>query len=124
MPERSGSGAYTTHAELDALLAKVRELWSGGDQQVVLEAWRVFEHEVRLHLAQEESLLVPAFSRAEPRVADTIEIEHDVIRDAMRACRHALEKGEMDPRWLSAVIDHYRGHQLHEESTMYAWARA
>jgi hypothetical protein len=120
---RPGSGARSTHDQLNQLLDRVLRLRDRGDLAGVLEAWRVFEAETRLHLAVEESRLVPAFARHDPTDAAIIELEHDAIREALRVCRHALERGEPHATTLDAIIAAYRDHQVHEEETMYAWAR-
>ena len=120
---RPGSGARSTHAQLNQLLDRVLKLRDRGDLPGVVEAWRVFEAETRLHLAVEESRLVPAFARQDPVDAALIELEHDSIRDALRVCRHALERGLPHADSLDVVIQAYRDHQEHEEATMYAWAR-
>ncbi|MGF1469910.1 MAG: hemerythrin domain-containing protein [Sandaracinaceae bacterium] len=119
-----------THDDLDRVLDRVVELARGDKASVVLEAWRVFERDVRLHFASEEARLLPAYLREDAAQADEIEVEHDLMREDCRSFRQMLEQHGDLPlddearSKLEAVIALYRRHQEHEDEGVYAWAKA
>jgi hypothetical protein len=117
-----GAKEQVAHARIERAVTAARALLSG-DAALLLPAFVEVENMVRLHFSNEEISVIPGYRLHDPEHASTIEEEHDAMREEMRACRQALEEGELERPRIEKLFNRYQMHQLHEDTTMYRWAR-
>jgi hemerythrin-like domain-containing protein len=115
------------HRILGAHLGRLREAISGNPSKA-LEGFRAFARVLEHHMTWEEETLFPAVREhatpREKRSIESLEIDHERLRDSLSSLRSALSSGASGTatqalEWLETLL---KGHNYDEEHGVYVEA--
>lgn len=126
-PDSLDDALRADHQRLDALLSRLEASWASGPQAPGADL-APFARALRHHMDWEDAHLFPAVkplaTAKERRSIESLEIDHERLRETLRTLESALAAGDVgaaEPlaRWLSALL---QGHNYDEEHGVYVEA--
>ena len=120
----TGSHALAEHHRtLGDRLARLIARAQGGDPPELRAAWTAFERELLRHLELEETEILPAFAREDPREARTLLEEHEAIRRAMLEMGLTLDLHCLRTEGVEELVRMLKVHAAREDAALYGWAQ-
>ena len=110
------------HARLERSFSELLERAYEDDLEALRASFRELERELRAHLELEEVSLLPAFERKDPREAERIRLEHELIRAQLDQLGVALDLKAVRAQAVRELVAMLRRHAQRETAVMYAWA--
>jgi hemerythrin superfamily protein len=125
LPSGPVSDALTTHhREIEAACLEIMAAGYTDDPRDLTLRWRVIERELLAHMATEEQLLLPAYERAEPEIAQALRADHAALRARAMELAVAIQLHAVRVEQLRAFVDALRAHAAREETSLYLWTQA
>ena len=112
------------HAQLEHVYAALLAAYRGGDWNDVRASWKMFEAELRAHMATEEQLVFPAFEATSPEEARQLRAEHDELRRLLETLGVNIELHAVPSADAEELVRRLRAHGEHEERVFYPWIDA
>jgi len=126
-PDSLDDALRADHERLDALLSRLHASFPAGARPA-LAALADFARGLKHHMDWEDACLFPAMkpvaSAKERRSIESLEIDHERLRETLRSLETALAAGDVgaaepQARWLSTLL---QGHNYDEEHGVYVEA--
>ena len=126
-PDSLDDALRADHERLDALLSQLNSSLAAGPQAAAA-ALAPFSQGLKRHMAWEDESLFPAVkqvaSTKERRSIESLEIDHERLRETLRSLESALAAGDVGAAeplasWLSTLL---QGHNYDEEHGVYVEA--
>ena len=91
------------------------------DRRVLIEQFRVFDRELREHLAVEEAMLLPRYAQEAPEDASHLFEDHALIRQLLDRLGVDVELHTVRAAMIDELVAVLRAHAAREEVGMYPW---
>jgi hypothetical protein len=122
----SSSGLYAAlmfhHARLDADLRHVIATLRLEGPAPAKTTFGRFQRELDAHLEAEETWLLPSYTRAKPRAAKAVLVQHTKVRSSASRAATSLGAQCSDEQPLQELYDVLALHCRCEESDLYKWS--
>jgi Hemerythrin HHE cation binding domain len=110
------------HRALERAFCDLLERAYEDDPDTLRTTFRELEAHLRSHLELEEASLLPAFARTEPKEAERLSFEHQLIRAQLDQLGVAIDLGAVRAHTVRDFVTLLRDHATREAGALYKWA--
>lgn len=112
------------HRSLEATFERLFVKFQAGDRDAVRECWLRLDSELRGHLHDEETLMLPSFQRFDPKAVARIREEHAKILHQLEQLGIDLDLHSLSRRSAEAFRTMLQKHAQYEQKVFYPWVAA